>query len=175
MRFKNNKITADTWVGMTIQPGEYYTIENNELSKWQTDPKVQYDINTGGGIFNDGFSDITIGAANVGAYLDITITPFIKDLMRNFAASNISLGITQAGKTGHLLGLFTKQYDVNSNGLPISLKDTFDTGSLYESIKIIQHLRDNPTEFDGLSPFVTDEKLHQMKNAIEIKLGVTPT
>jgi hypothetical protein len=114
-------------------------------------------------------------ATSVGIYLDSVIFPFVTNLIRNFAAENIAMGITQAGKTGAILGLFTKKYDVNSNSLPICLKDTFDTGSLYESIKVIQYLRDNPTEYNGLSPFITDARLHAMKNSIETCLGVTLT
>lgn len=105
-------------------------------------------------------------------YLDGTVFPFVKDLIRDFAAENISMGITQAGKTGPLLGMFAKQYDINSDGRPYSLKDTFDTGSLYESRRILQHLRDNPTEFNGLSPYVTDARLLAMKNKIETLLGL---
>lgn len=109
------------------------------------------------------------------SYLANDIFPFVDDLMSTFAAENIAMGITQAGKTGAVLGLFVKQYDVNTNSLPISLKDTFDTGSLYESIKVIQHIRDNPNEYIGLEPFITDARLHQMKNNIETKLGVPLT
>lgn len=114
-------------------------------------------------------------AQQMRSYLDGSIFPFVKDLIARFAAENIAMGITQAGKTGHVLGLFCKSYDVNSNSLPISLRDCFDSGSLYEAIKVIQHLRNNPTEFSGLSPFITDDRLHTMKNEIETKLGIPLT
>lgn len=107
-------------------------------------------------------------------YLDDTVFPFIKNLINVWAAENIAQGITQLGKTGPVLGLFVKSYDVNSNGLPLSLRDCFDSGSLYEALKVIQHLRDNDTEFAGLSPFITDARLLQMKNDIETFLGITP-
>lgn len=106
-------------------------------------------------------------------YLDGTIFPFIDNLITTFAAENMATGITQAGKTGEVLGLFSKKYDVESNGLPISLKDTFDTGSLYESIAVIAHIRANPTEFTGLDPYISDTKLLGMLNAIEAQLGLT--
>lgn len=105
-------------------------------------------------------------------YLDNSVFPFVTNLIRTFAAENISMGITQAGKTGDVLGLFEKQYTVSGITKPVSLKSSFDTGSLYVSRSIIQHVRDNPTEFDGLSPFVTDARLLGMKNKIETFLGL---
>jgi len=105
-------------------------------------------------------------------YLDQDVFPFVTSLIRNFAAENIALGITQAGKTGPVLGMFAKQFDVNEDNKPFSLKDTFDTGSLYESLKVIQYLRDNSAQYEGLSPFITDERLLVMKNKIETFLGI---
>jgi hypothetical protein len=105
-------------------------------------------------------------------YLDKEVFPFIKTVVNTFAAENMAMGITQAGKTGEVLGLFIKSYDVHLNGLPISLRDTFDTGSLYEACTVIQYIRDNPTEFTGMSPYITDARLLEMKNKIEIFLGI---
>lgn len=107
--------------------------------------------------------------------LDTNIFPFVNDVITTFAAENISMGITQLGKTGRLLALFTKNYDVLADGFQYSLKDCFDTGSLYEAIRVIQYLRDNPSEFSGLSPFVTDQRLQKMKNDIERQLGTPLT
>lgn len=107
-------------------------------------------------------------------YLDGRVFPFVKNLINSFAAENISMGITQAGKAGHVLALFSKYYPVPSLLLPCALKDSFDTGSLYVSLAVIQYIRDNPLEYDGLSPFVTDARLLKMKNQIELFLGVTP-
>lgn len=112
-------------------------------------------------------------AESLKIYLQGTVFPFIDDLIARFAAENIALGITQAGKTGDVLGLFEKGYDIGALH-PVSLKGSFDTGSLYVSRDIIQHVRDNPTEFTGLSPFVTDARLLAMKNEIEVFLGITP-
>jgi hypothetical protein len=111
-------------------------------------------------------------AQQLSAYLDIQVFPFIQNLIRTFAAENISMGITQAGKTGDVLGLFEKQYTIAGISKPVSLKASFDTGSLYVSRSIIQHVRDNPTEYDGLSPFITDSRLLSMKNSIETFLGL---
>lgn len=104
-------------------------------------------------------------------YLDASVMPFIKNLINTFAAENISMGITQSGKTGHVLGLFEKQYQL-SYPHPISLKSSFDTGSLYVSREILQYVRDNPSEYDNMSPFVTDARLLDMKKSIETFLGL---
>jgi hypothetical protein len=111
------------------------------------------------------FIDFTT-AESLALYLDGQVFPFINHLINKFASENIALGITQAGKTGAVLGLFEKKYDVHSNGLPISLKGSFDTGSLYESMTILTYLVANSTEFAGLSPFVTIDKLNLMKAEI---------
>lgn len=108
-------------------------------------------------------------------YLDNSVFPFVKSLINSFAAENISMGITQAQKTGHVLSLFTKRFPVPSSDFQNSLKDSFDTGSLYMSIAIIDYIRNNSSEFSGLSPFITDERLLNMKNKIEIFLGINQT
>jgi hypothetical protein len=111
-------------------------------------------------------------AESLSIYLDNQIFPFVAGLIRTFAAENISMGITQAGKTGHVLALFSKKYPVPNVDYPNCLKDSFDTGSLYISRDIIQYIRDNPSEITGLSPFVTDARLLSMKNKIEAVLGI---
>lgn len=111
-------------------------------------------------------------AESLKIFLDEQVMPFVKNLITEFAAENISMGITQAGKTGQVLGLFSKPYNVYSNEFHVSLKNSFDTGSLYVARDVIQYVRNNPTEFDGLSPFVTDARLLSMKNKIEKFLGL---
>lgn len=111
-------------------------------------------------------------AESLETYLDNSVHPFIKGLINKFAAENISMGITQAGKTADLLGLFEKSFDIGALHL-VSLKGSFDTGSLYVSLAIIQHVRDNPSNFTGLSPFITDSRLLSMKNEIETFLVLT--
>lgn len=105
-------------------------------------------------------------------YMRGHVMPFIEELMCVFVAENIAMGITELGKTGPVLGMFRKPLDINDDGYSFSLKDTFDTGSLKESVKIIQHLRDNPSEYDGLEPFISDARLKVMQNKIEAFLGL---
>jgi len=106
------------------------------------------------------------------AYLDNAVFPFVVNLIRTFAAENISMGITQAGKSGETLGLFEKQFVISGTTRAVSLKSAFDTGSLYVARGILQHVRTNSSEYDGLSPFVTDARLLAMINKIETFLGL---
>lgn len=129
--------------------------------------------------FVSGFVDFTT-AESLSIYLSATIHPFVEDLITTFAAENISMGITQAEKTTSVLGLFTKKYDVENNGLPIALKEAFDTGSLYSAISILNYVRATPSEFDGtgannLTPFITGARLLSMLNKIETFLGIALT
>jgi hypothetical protein len=112
-------------------------------------------------------------AESLTIYLDSQVFPFITNLIRLFAAENIAMGITQAGKAGHVLALFSKPVAIPNEHFQCSLKNSFDTGSLYVSLDIIEFFRNNPNEFDGLSPFVTDARLLAMKNKIEQFLGLT--
>lgn len=112
-------------------------------------------------------------AESLQAYLSASVFPFVQTVVTQIAAENIAMGITQAGKTADVLGLFGKQFDIGAT-YPVSLKDTFDSGSLYVSLAVLQHMRDNPSVYDGLSPYITDARLLATKNKIEVFLGVTP-
>lgn len=107
------------------------------------------------------FIDFTT-AESLATYLDENVFPFIKDLINKFASENIAMGITQLNKTGPVLGLFAKQYDVHSDGFPFSLKDALDTGSLYEAFNILNYLVSNSTEYAGLEPFISTDRLNDM-------------
>lgn len=112
------------------------------------------------------------GAESLKVYLDTIVFPFIDNLINTFAAENIALGITQAGKTDDVLGLFDKKYPIDNPLRPVSLKASLDTGSLYTSIAVIGYLRSNPLEWSDLSPYITDSRLLKMMNDIEVFLGL---
>ena len=112
-------------------------------------------------------------AQNMQNYLENQVYPFINTLIATYSAENISLGITQAGKAGHVLALFTKYYPVPATTHTNYLKAAFDTGSLYIARDLLQYIRNNPSEYDGLSPFVTDARLLGLKNKVEEFLGIT--
>jgi hypothetical protein len=113
-------------------------------------------------------------AESLASYLATTIYPFVSKLIAAFAAENMALGITQAGKSDDVLGLFTKKYVVGDAAFPVALKDCFDTGSLYVALQLLAHIRANE-DFSGLSPFITDARIVELMNKIETFLGLPLT
>lgn len=105
------------------------------------------------------------------------VFPFIEKILLQYRAKNIDLGINGSGKRAGVIGIWAKGYDIDSNGLPISLNDAFHDGALRIARRILQHLRDNPSEWNnsgpGLNPFVNDNRLLRLKNQIETFLGLT--
>lgn len=109
-------------------------------------------------------------AQSVQNYLSGLVEPFIEDLIQSFLAENIVLGITQAGQTDGVLGLFEDRVDIGAIR-PVSLKGCFDTASLYSALKVLDFHRENIEAYSSLQPFVTGERLLDMKNKIKIFLG----
>lgn len=80
---------------------------------------------------------------------------FGNDLMIQFAAENIILGITQAGKTGPVL-VYTS-----------TLINCLLTGSLYSAVDQINiMINDSSDTKSNLSPFITNARLTIYKNLI---------
>jgi len=63
VRIKNADSVDHTWVGQTIAPGEYYTIEDTQLPRWQSDDTLLAAIAAGTAVVNNGTSDIA-GVSN---------------------------------------------------------------------------------------------------------------
>jgi hypothetical protein len=59
VKIKNNDSTAHTWVGQTIEAGEYYTVQSTQLISWQNDDTLLAAIAAGTAIVNNGTSDIS--------------------------------------------------------------------------------------------------------------------
>lgn len=89
---KNNKPVDDVWCGMTIQPGQYYFLEQIELNKWANDHKVIQDIVNGHLIVSDGVNDI-IDINNAINYIKGISTPNVYTFQYPFAQK-----ITKDGK-----------------------------------------------------------------------------
>lgn len=79
---------------------------------------------------------------------------FGNDLISQFAAENVIMGITQANKTKAVADYLS---DVTRY---------LSTGSLYEVINEINRLQQNEIPQD-LTPFVTNERMNEFKNKIE--------
>lgn len=111
-------------------------------------------------------------AESMKQYLEYSVYPFIEDIIYTFAAENIAMGITQAGKANGVLALFELKADVDSSGRPISLKGAFDTGSLYAALDVLSYHRTNISNYSDLTPFITDARLLALMNKIETFLGI---
>lgn len=99
-------------------------------------------------------------------YLLADVDAFITDLEAEFAAENMLLGITQAGKTGAVLGVMSERVTLAGETRPFSLLDTFRTKSLFEAIRVIDHLVTNIATYE-VSPFITADRLNAFKAKIE--------
>lgn len=84
---------------------------------------------------------------------------FGDELMREFMAENIMLGITQAGKTIAVANYLHK------------LMHYISTGSLYAVLTEIETLKAD-TGKDNLSPFVTNDRLEAYAQKVRNYLGI---
>ena len=102
---------------------------------------------------------------------------FGKQFIVNFAGENVAMGITQAGKTGEVLAVMEEpvEYDsVNKPGIKISVMGTLNSGSLYESLAVIDYhiSKANNGDYDSLAPFITAARLTEGKQSISDYLGI---
>lgn len=100
---------------------------------------------------------------------------FVQDLANTMIAENILMGITQAGKSGAVLALANKRVSVASAPEPVSFKQSMMDLTLTVTIDILDYFIQNPVEYDGLQPFITETRLRSIKNTIQAYLGLPLT
>lgn len=89
---------------------------------------------------------------------------FGQDLMRQYAAENVLMGITPAGATPAV-----------ANYLQVIVY-YLNTGSLYAAIgQLNTMIADTSAAKTSLSPYVTNERLYAYLNMIQIYLGIQVT
>jgi hypothetical protein len=98
---------------------------------------------------------------------------FGKELITDFATENVLLGITQNDKTADVLAVMTEQILLPNARRSISIKDTAESGSLYELIKLLDyHInRIEAGEYDDLSPYITKARFEEFKDKINAFLA----
>lgn len=116
-------------------------------------------------LFVNTFSDLSV-LDTLNNYLGQTIDPFVYTLLKEIRAENISWGITQLGKTGEVLGFFETPIVLPGKVRAITLKGSLDTGSLTETVALVDYYVAHPELYSDLSPFVTAERLASWKNKI---------
>lgn len=92
IKFKNNKQSADTWLGETIQPGQYWQLQSQlDWDQSINNTKVNQDLWSGDLIINDGVSDLS--AAEGDAYLkDTTVKEVVTQFEKNDKTLKMSSG-----------------------------------------------------------------------------------
>lgn len=91
---------------------------------------------------------------------------FGNQLVSKMAAENVAMGITQAGKAGDVLSVFTQKVIVPSSTRAISAVDAVQSGSLYVLAEVLQYHIDNIANYSDLSPFITEARLQAFKAEI---------
>jgi hypothetical protein len=107
-------------------------------------------------------------------YMETKVVPFIADMKYQMLAENISMGISQLGKTADVLGLFNTDIVLPGSTRPVTFKQTLDEGSLTVTVQLLQYFIDHPELYSDLSPFVTVDRLTIIKNKIIAFLQISP-
>lgn len=101
MRVKNNKVTDDTWAGMTIAAAGEYDLQATEISVWQASDKVIADLSSGDLLVGDGVTYQTAGALAVNFLLGTGVKDVSVQAQPSFTSKKIgtkSLFIRATGK-----------------------------------------------------------------------------
>jgi hypothetical protein len=116
--------------------------------------KYIWDEGTQSVIIDPNYVEPEIDYVSIGKKIVRDAIEFGQELVIDFAGENVALGITQAGKTKEVADYLE------------DVQRYISSGSLYEVIDQIDDLIAN-TVPSSLSPFVTDERLLEMKEKIE--------
>jgi len=139
MKIKNTKTSLDVWCGQSIDSGSYYTIQQNELVRFQSDSKTITDISSGDLLVNDGTSNISdisnavnlflgTGIKSVNIYYD---PPFASKTVGTFKLYTRTNGKKFELEAGANNCDFTIPYDVcKFNGLELIGAEVGDTATL---------------------------------------------
>jgi hypothetical protein len=109
MRVKNNSGASGVWCGQTIANGEYYTIQQQELVRWQSDDAVILSLSNGALIGNDGTVDFTAAIAVkylLGSAVEVTklseAEPFAKPTYRTKLNATADIVTIAPNTTGEI-------------------------------------------------------------------------
>lgn len=117
------------------------------------------------GAFVNAFTDFSV-YQSLYNFLSADIDPFCVGIFRRIRSRNIELGITQTNKTTEVLGFFQDYVLLPGRTRKISLKGTLDSGSLTSSIEMLNYYIAHPELYSDLAPFVTAERLTEMRTEI---------
>jgi len=123
-------------------------------------------------LFVSGFSNVSV-VDTYKNYLGAEIDPFGKAMMLKIRAENISMGITQAGKTADCLGFFNHPITLPGKLFPITFAQAFDSSSFYEVIALINYflLPENQALYSTLGPFISVDRLTLWRTEVIARLS----
>lgn len=94
------------------------------------------------------------------------VNQWVTEFLQRITAENISMGITQAGKTADMLGFYQNYVLLPGKTFPITFKGTLDTGSLNVTLELVEYYLAHPELYPGLSPFIDQARLTAWKNDV---------
>ena len=97
---------------------------------------------------------------------------FGKDVMKEFLRENIMMGITAAGKTAGVLGAFGEKLVLTGETRGVSFIETIEANSLTVSIAILDKMIAEISNYSGLEPFITADRLTAFRNKFAVYLGM---
>jgi hypothetical protein len=137
MKIKNNTQNEITVASTLIPAGEYYTIQNLELMKWQNDSSVLSGIGSGQLVMNDMTNDITDVAKGINLLLGVDTTP--KD------SDGVAYAKTKITTTGWAYQLHCMEFETAQAGSLYSKKaDGSDFGFL--TLKLFKDVNSSMVE-----------------------------
>ena len=109
IRIKNNDTIAHTWVGQTISPSQYYTIQSTEYVSWSSNSILLAAIASGTAVVNDGTSDYT----DLSAAIDFLKGNTISAVITSQPSVTVSATPAFGSKTITVSGVTKKLYARN--------------------------------------------------------------
>ena len=97
---------------------------------------------------------------------------FGKDTMKEFLRENVMMGITAAGKTAGVLGAFGEKLLLTGETRPVSFIETIEANSLTVSVKLLDKMIADISNYSGLDPYITAPRLTAFRNKFATYLGL---
>jgi hypothetical protein len=167
-----NTQKLDTELRALTQKYQYLNQKGDLLTLTFEPALVQAEVDAVSGLVNN-FVEVSV-VDLLRIYMETKVVPFISNMKYQMLAENISMGISQAGKTADVLGLFNTDIVLPGSSRPVTFKQTLDEGSLTVTVQLLQYFIDHPELYSDLSPFVTVDRLTIIKNKIIAFLQISP-
>jgi hypothetical protein len=150
------KAITSKYEGLTIKDDSLILVFSVDLNQDEID-LIYAKVNT--------FVEVSL-VEETEKFLNKTVDPFFQTFLIKLRAENITMGITQAEKTYDVASLFEQKYVLFGKPRGISFLGCIQSGSVTLLIPLIDFLLANPSEWTGLEPFVTEQRLNDWKTEV---------